>query len=161
MLQSGDGALTHVIQNAYGNELTSCQTVGVHVAQCEGSFAEPAELLAQLCHIQRTFGCRGERNVTAHDDVDLINAVQSRVGFAPGEWIVVWVESQAIHSKVQHYKVIDAALGVIERGTWRVADAVREQPWLPRGPIPLDVTWTREQASPVPVAQQAGERLAP
>ena len=111
------------------------------------------------------FGCNSLIGFNFGDghlhDVDLINAVQSRVGFAPGEWIVVWVESQAIHSKVQHYKVIDAALGVIERGTWRVADAVREQPWLPRGPIPLDVTWTREQASPVPVAQQAGERLAP
>lgn len=74
---------------------------------------------------------------------DLIRAVQARVGFAPGEWIVVWVESQAIHSKVQHYKVVDAALGVIERGTWKVSDAVAEQPWLPNGPIPLQVGWTR------------------
>ncbi|MFC6063963.1 DUF3556 domain-containing protein [Streptomyces ochraceiscleroticus] len=73
---------------------------------------------------------------------DLIAAVQSRCGFAPGELVVVWVESQAIHSRVQHYKLIDAALGVIERGIWRVADAVREQPWLPNGPIPLDVTWS-------------------
>jgi hypothetical protein len=79
-------------------------------------------------------------------NIDLINAVQSRVGFAPGEWIVVWVESQAIHRKVQHYQVIDAALGVIERGTWKVSDAVREHPWLPNGPIPLDVTWTHDQA---------------
>ena len=72
---------------------------------------------------------------------DLIAAVQKRVGFVPGEWIVVWVESQAIHSSVQHYKVIDAALGVIERGTWKVADAVAEQPWLPNGPIPTQITW--------------------
>ncbi|RVU23209.1 DUF3556 domain-containing protein [Streptomyces antnestii] len=77
---------------------------------------------------------------------DLIRAVQSRVGFAPGEWITVWVESQAIHSKVQHYKVIDAALGVIERGTWKVSDAVREQPWLPNGPIPTQVTWSAAAA---------------
>lgn len=112
------------------------------------------------------FGCNSLIGFNFGDghlhDLDLINAVQSRVGFAPGEWIVVWVESQAIHSAVQHYQVIDAALGVIERGTWRVADAVREQPWLPRGPIPLDVTWTREQPSPAPAArQQTGERLAP
>ncbi|MGW5642442.1 DUF3556 domain-containing protein [Saccharopolyspora sp. NPDC003752] len=40
--------------------------------------------------------------------------------------------------------MIDAALGVIERGTWKVSDAVAAQPWLPDGPIPLDVTWTRE-----------------
>ncbi|MFE9442344.1 DUF3556 domain-containing protein [Streptomyces sp. NPDC006602] len=91
-------------------------------------------------------------------NIDLVNAVQSRVGFAPGEWIVVWVESQAIHRKVQHYQVIDAALGVVERGTWKVADAVKEQPWLPNGPIPLDVTWTREQSSPV-VGQGTVESL--
>ncbi|MFC4950680.1 DUF3556 domain-containing protein [Pseudonocardia sp. GCM10023141] len=73
---------------------------------------------------------------------DLITAVQSRCAFAPGELVVVWVESQAIHSSVQHYKVIDAALGVIERGTWNVADAVHEQPWLPGGPIPTQVAWS-------------------
>ncbi|MFD9040959.1 DUF3556 domain-containing protein [Streptomyces bottropensis] len=93
-------------------------------------------------------------------NIDLVDAVQSRVGFAPGEWIVVWVESQAIHRSVQHYQVIDAALGVIERGTWKVADAVEEQPWLPNGPIPLDVTWTREQSSPVVGQQGTVESLA-
>ena len=56
---------------------------------------------------------------------------------------VAWIESQAIHSKVQRYKIIDAALGVVERGTYRVADAVEQQPWLPNGPIPFNVTWTR------------------
>jgi hypothetical protein len=75
-------------------------------------------------------------------NADLIAAVQSRCGFEPGEFIVCWVESQAIHSKVQHYQVIDAALGVIERGTWKVSDAVREQPWLPNGPIATQVHWT-------------------
>jgi hypothetical protein len=74
---------------------------------------------------------------------DLIEAVQDEAHFEPGELMVVWVESQPIGSKVQHYKVIDPALGVIERGTWNVADTVAEQPWLPNGPIPLNVTWTR------------------
>lgn len=74
---------------------------------------------------------------------DLVNAVQSRAGFAPGELTVVWVESQPVHRATQRYKLIDAALGVIEEGTWKVADAVAEQPWLPNGPIPLDVSWTR------------------
>ena len=72
---------------------------------------------------------------------DLIKAVQREAAFEPGELVVVWVESQGWGSKVQHYKVIDAALGVIERGTWKVADAVEEQPWLPNGPIPTEVTW--------------------
>jgi hypothetical protein len=74
---------------------------------------------------------------------DLIEAVQDEAQFEPGELMVVWVESQPIQSKLQHYKVIDPALGVIERGTWNVADTVTEQPWLPNGPIPLNVTWIR------------------
>jgi hypothetical protein len=84
-----------------------------------------------------------------HDE-DLIAAVQREAAFDPGELIVVWVESQAWGSKVQHYKVIDAALGVIERGTWKVADAVEEQPWLPNGPIPLTVTWSLAGKSAAP-----------
>lgn len=76
-----------------------------------------------------------------HED-DMIAAVQRQAGFEPGELVVVWVESQAKGSKVQRYKVIDAALGVTERGTWNVAEAVAEQPWLPNGPIPIQVTWS-------------------
>ncbi|MBA3741867.1 DUF3556 domain-containing protein [Sporichthya sp.] len=78
-----------------------------------------------------------------HDD-DLLAAIQKRCGFEPGEFIVVWVESQPIHKPTQTYKVIDVATGVLERGTWNVAEAVNEQPWLPNGPINLNVTWTRE-----------------
>jgi hypothetical protein len=77
-----------------------------------------------------------------HDE-GLIRAVQSRLNFAPGELQVMYVESQPVQSKTQSYRVIDAALGVVERGTWRVSDAVSEQPWLPDGPIPLTVEWTR------------------
>ena len=76
-----------------------------------------------------------------HDE-RLINAVQKRCNFAPGELIVVHVESQPIHKKTQTYRVIDAALGVVERGTYVVKDATDEQPWLPNGPIPHLVTWT-------------------
>ncbi len=73
---------------------------------------------------------------------DLIAAMQKEAGFEPGELVIAWVESQGWGSKVQHYKLIDAALGVIERGTWKVSDAVAEQPWLPNGPIPTQVTWS-------------------
>ena len=34
--------------------------------------------------------------------------------------------------------MIDAALGVIERGTWKVEDLINEQPWLPNGPDPVE-----------------------
>ncbi|MFJ2668251.1 DUF3556 domain-containing protein [Nocardia fluminea] len=80
-------------------------------------------------------------------NLDLIDAVQARVGFAPGEWIVVWVESQPVHKSTQRYMVVDAALGVIERGTWEVADAVEALPWLPDGPIAHTVTWRREDVT--------------
>jgi hypothetical protein len=71
---------------------------------------------------------------------------QTRCHFAPGEFIVAWVESQPIHKDHQQYKLIDAALGIIETGSYQVADSVDQQPWLPNGPIPLQVTWTRATA---------------
>jgi len=83
-----------------------------------------------------------------HDD-QLINAIQKRVGFEPGEFVVVWVESQPIHKPTQEYFVMDAALGIVERGTWLVADCVKEQPWLPNGPVPHNVTWRHPEYHPV------------
>ena len=68
---------------------------------------------------------------------DLINAVQDEARVRARRAVVVWVESQAIHSKVQHYKVIDAALGVIERGTWKVADAVERTALAAQRPDPI------------------------
>jgi hypothetical protein len=141
-------------------EITMQQTIAwrsMH-SQGRGLFSVLATHLPDL--EQRTireaeFGCNSLIGFNFGDghlhNEDLIAAVQKRVGFAPGEWIVVWVESQAIHSPVQHYKVIDAALGVVERGTWNVAEAVREQPWLPNGPIPLQITWQRSTPVTGPV----------
>ncbi|WP_280438959.1 DUF3556 domain-containing protein [Nocardia cyriacigeorgica] len=77
---------------------------------------------------------------------EMIRAVQDEARFAPGECVIAWVESEAFGSGIQRYLLIDAALGVIERGSWKVADAVAEQPWLPNGPIPLQVSWTRAAA---------------
>ncbi|MGW4593395.1 DUF3556 domain-containing protein [Amycolatopsis thermoflava] len=137
-------------------EITMQQTIAwrsMH-SQGRGLFSVLLKNLPDL--EQRTiregeFGCNSLIGFNFGDghlhNIDLINAVQARVGFAPGEWVVVWVESQAIHSGIQRYQVIDAALGVIERGTWKVADAVQAQPWLPDGPIPLTVTWTRDRAA--------------
>ncbi|MGV0633784.1 DUF3556 domain-containing protein [Mycolicibacillus trivialis] len=71
----------------------------------------------------------------------LIAALQKRLNFAPGDFVVIYAEGQPLFRKTQDYKVIDAALGVVERGTWRTADCVARQPWLPDGPVPLTVTW--------------------
>ncbi len=78
-----------------------------------------------------------------HDD-RLIAAVQKRLNLQPGDLVVAYCESQAIPwaNPPQRYRVIDAALGVVERGTWDVKDCVEAQPWLPDGPIPLEVEWT-------------------
>jgi hypothetical protein len=88
-----------------------------------------------------------------HDE-QLITAIQRRLHFAPGEMVVVWVESQPIHRKTQEYMVIDAALGVVVRGTWLVSDWVMELPWLPNGPVPVNVTWRRPLDSSTPVVAE-------
>ncbi|WP_082406019.1 DUF3556 domain-containing protein [Microbacterium sp. No. 7] len=75
-----------------------------------------------------------------HDE-ELIAAIQEQAQFEPGEFIVAWVESEPLWHGYQEYKLIDAALGVVETGRWKVKDAIQEQPWLPGGPIPLEVRW--------------------
>ncbi len=75
-----------------------------------------------------------------HDD-QLIQAIQRRLRFQPGEFVVVWAESQPIHRQTQQYFVMDAALGIVERGSWKVTDLLDHQPWLPDGPVPFNVTW--------------------
>lgn len=59
----------------------------------------------------------------------LLAAVQKRCGFAPGELVVVMIESQPIHRAVHEYRMVDAALGELERGTVKVADIINRQPW--------------------------------
>jgi hypothetical protein len=76
-------------------------------------------------------------------DRRMIEAVQRRCRFVPGEFIVVWAESEALGSGRQNYLVIDAAVGVVERGSWAVKDAVREQPWLANGPIATEVIYRK------------------
>jgi hypothetical protein len=71
----------------------------------------------------------------------LIEAIQKRCQYAPGEFVVVYAESEPIGRGRQQYWVMDAAVGIVERGSWSVKDAVHEQPWLPNGPIPLQVDW--------------------
>ncbi|WP_410874633.1 DUF3556 domain-containing protein [Nocardia sp. A7] len=77
-----------------------------------------------------------------HDE-RLIAAIQRRLNLAPGDLVVAYCESQATpwRNPPQRYRVIDAALGIVERGTWNVSDCVREPPWLPNGPVPLRVSW--------------------
>jgi hypothetical protein len=76
-------------------------------------------------------------------DERLIEALQERCQYEPGDVVVAWTESQPAFSKKVQYRVIDAALGQVEKGWYHNDDAYGEQPWLPNGPIPHTVTWTR------------------
>jgi hypothetical protein len=70
----------------------------------------------------------------------LLAAVQERCAFAPGELRVVMIESQPAHVQRQHYRIHDAAEGLIEEGYVKVADMVERQPWLDEdGAFPVEV----------------------
>lgn len=59
----------------------------------------------------------------------LIDALQRRCSFEPGEVRVVLIDAQPIHRQRQEYRLVDAATGEFERGHVRVADLVDRQPW--------------------------------
>lgn len=85
----------------------------------------------------------------------LLAAVQERCRFAPGELRVVMIESQPAHSGLQHYRIHDAAAGLIEEGHVRVADMIERQPWLdPSGEFPVEVISgsANKRAATAPVA---------
>jgi len=77
-----------------------------------------------------------------HNQV-MLEAIQKRCQFAPGEFIVAWVESEPIGNGRQQYWVWDCAEGIVERGSWSVKDAVEALNWLPDGPIATEVTWRK------------------
>ena len=71
-------------------------------------------------------------------DHRLLAAIQERCGFEPGELRVVTLESQPAHRNTQHFRIHDAADGLIEEGTVDVRDMVVRQPWLDGdGTIPV------------------------
>ena len=78
------------------------------------------------------------------NDERLVEAVQQRCHYEPGDLTVVFTEAQPMFSKKVQYRVIDAALGVVEKGWYHNDDAANAQPWLPDGLLPHVITWTRE-----------------
>lgn len=68
----------------------------------------------------------------------LIEALQQRCGFAPGEVRIVILDAQPIHRQRQDYRLVDPATGEFERGYVRVADMVTRQPW--DDTVPVHVT---------------------
>lgn len=68
----------------------------------------------------------------------LLEAVQERCHFEPGEVRVVTLESQPAHMQRQRYRIFDAATGLMEEGWVNVADMVERQPWLDERPFPVE-----------------------
>ena len=71
-----------------------------------------------------------------HDE-GLLDAVQERCRYEPGELRVIMLESQPANVQRQRYRIYDAADGLLEEGTVDVADMVGRQPWLDGKPFPV------------------------
>ncbi len=78
----------------------------------------------------------------------LLEAVQERCAFAPGEVRVIALESQPVGDRRQRYRIYDAASGLVEEGYVAVADMIARGPW-------LDGSWE------FPVEVTGGPGLAP
>jgi hypothetical protein len=79
----------------------------------------------------------------------LLEAVQERCGFGPGEVRVIALESEAVGSGRQRYAIYDAATGLVEEGSVAVADMVERQPWLEESfEFPVEVERRLEPANP-------------
>lgn len=59
----------------------------------------------------------------------LVDALQKRCHFEPGEVRIVMLDAQPIQRQTQNYRLVDAATGEFERGYVKVADMVTRQPW--------------------------------
>ncbi|HEY5052582.1 MAG TPA: DUF3556 domain-containing protein, partial [Solirubrobacterales bacterium] len=77
----------------------------------------------------------------------LLAAVQERCHFEPDELRVVTLESQPAHVQRQHYRIFDAATGLVEEGWVNVADMVQRQPWLDGAPFPTEPIGDRMDGS--------------
>ena len=84
----------------------------------------------------------------------LLDAVQDRCGFAPGDVRVIVLESEAATSGRQHYRIYDAVDGLLEEGWVAVADMINRQPWLDESfDFPVEVASGAAPArTPAPVA---------
>jgi Transmembrane protein of unknown function (DUF3556) len=68
----------------------------------------------------------------------LIEALQRRCGFEPGEVRVVILDAQPIQNQRQEYRLVDAATGEFERGYVDVDDMVTTQPWADDLPVHIE-----------------------
>ncbi len=83
----------------------------------------------------------------------LLDAVREQCRFEPGELRVVMLESQPAHVQKQHYRIHDAATGLVEEGYVPVAEMVKRGPWLEESfEMPVEVIRRERQPGPAAVA---------
>ena len=61
--------------------------------------------------------------------LQLLEAVQERCDFGPGDLRVVFLESQPIQRQAHHYFIWDAATGLVEEGDVEIRSLLAQQPW--------------------------------
>ena len=93
-------------------------------------------------------------------DERLIAALQERCQYEPGDVVVAFTESQPAFSKKVQYRVIDAALGTVEKGWYHNDDAAQRAAVAAQRPDSahrhLDAargTWRRASPIPAPAAE--------
>jgi hypothetical protein len=126
--------------HAHGRALNGLlpRAVGNDIANVERYHVREGEVLAGVV-LGYNFG-----DGHFHNE-QLLEAVQERCKYAPGELRVVMIESQPAQTQRQHYRIHDAASGLIEEGYVEVGEMVRRQPWLGGG-----------DAFPVEIIQPSG-----
>jgi hypothetical protein len=67
----------------------------------------------------------------------LLDALQARCDFAPGEVRVIALESQPFHRRTLRWRYVDAATGVLASGMVHAADLLEHQPFPEPGSIDL------------------------
>jgi hypothetical protein len=86
----------------------------------------------------------------------LVEALQERCNFEPGDVRVVILDAQPIHRQRQEYRLVDAATGEFERGYVNVDDMVVNQPWADNLPVHVTAADPRR-----PPHRQASPRVPP
>lgn len=59
----------------------------------------------------------------------LLEALQRRCHFEPGEIRAIFLESQPLHTEWMDWRILDPAIGVVESGKIHVSEFANRQPW--------------------------------
>lgn len=93
-------------------------------------------------------------------DAQLLAAVQERCHFEPGQLRIITLESQPMLDARQHYRILDAATGLIEEGLIDVRDMTSRQPWLSEDDTTIPVQVRSAVELPAQRANRTGSSVS-